>query len=61
MTGEQESYAKGELVPTAGTYRCTECGETWTTDQTHVRFPPCDVSKSGGARWVLVESASEAK
>jgi rubrerythrin len=55
MTESANTYGKGELVPSTGTYRCTECGEIWTTDETGVRFPPCDVSKTGHARWVRVD------
>ncbi len=56
MTEDPNSYEKGELVPSAGTYRCTKCGGIWTTYETGVRFPPCDVSKTGHARWVRVDS-----
>jgi rubrerythrin len=49
-----EKYRKGEPVPRAGTYRCTECGERWTASETGVRFPPCEVNKTGHAEWVLV-------
>lgn len=49
------SYQKGELVPGPGTYRCTGSGELWTTHESNVRFPPCDVCKSGDCRWVAVE------
>jgi hypothetical protein len=55
MTEAQETYAKGELVPAPGTYRCT-CGELWTTDEANVRFPPCDACKSGDAVWTRVNS-----
>jgi rubrerythrin len=55
MTTESDSWEKGELVPGPGTYRCTECGEIWTTAENNVRFPPCDVSKTGGARWIRVD------
>lgn len=54
MEREEQVYHKGELVPKAGTYRCLACGEIWTTEETNVRFPPCDVSKTGETRWVLV-------
>jgi rubrerythrin len=49
------TYEKGELVPSVGTYRCTECGEIWSTDETGVRFPPCEISKTGHARWEQVD------
>ncbi len=55
---EQQRYHKGELVPAAGTYRCEECGEIWTTAETGVRFPPCDVDKSGRSSWVRVDPHS---
>lgn len=55
MESETNSYQKGELVPAPGTYRCTVCGELWTTDQANIRFPPCDVDKQGQGRWVLVQ------
>lgn len=55
MTADEETWEKGELVPGPGTYRCTGCGEIWTTDQDHVRFPPCDVNKDGTSRWVRAE------
>jgi rubrerythrin len=51
-------YTKGELVPRPGTYRCLMCGESWTTNETGVRFPPCDASKTDEARWVFVEPAA---
>lgn len=54
MTTDEETWEKGELVPGPGTYRCTGCGEVWTTDQDHVRFPPCEVNKDGSSRWVRV-------
>lgn len=53
MSEGQVTYGKGELVPSAGTYRCT-CGEVWTTDEADIRFPPCDACKSGDARWSRV-------
>jgi rubrerythrin len=56
MESEEHIYHKGELVPEKGTYRCLTCGELWTTEETGVRFPPCDASKSGEARWVKVGS-----
>jgi hypothetical protein len=54
---EEQVYQKGELVPQPGTYRCLSCGELWTVGETGVRFPPCDVSKTGEGRWVRVEGA----
>jgi rubrerythrin len=54
MTDGQDTYMKGEPVPFKGTYRCTGCGEVWTTQETGVRFPPCDANKSGESKWVLV-------
>lgn len=51
------SYEKGEMVPGPGTYHCTGPGhEVWTTDQANVRFPPCDICKAGGCRWVADDS-----
>lgn len=58
MEGESKEdepvYHKGEIVPRAGTYRCDECGELWTTGEINVRFPPCSANKSGAASWHLV-------
>jgi hypothetical protein len=56
METELNTYQKGELVPSPGTYRCTACGELWTTDEIGVRFPPCDACKSGEGRWELVQA-----
>lgn len=55
MTEAQQTYAKGELVPEPGTYRCT-CGELWSTNERNIRFPPCDACKSGDQRWTRVRS-----
>jgi hypothetical protein len=55
MTDQGNTYVKGDLVPGPGTYRCT-CGEVWTTDESNVRFPPCDACKSGDSRWTRVTS-----
>jgi rubrerythrin len=60
MEAEARTYEKGELVPHAGTYRCSECGEIWTTREVGVRFPPCDANKSGVARWTEVGKGIEA-
>jgi len=49
---QQETYQKGELVPGPGTYRCTGSGEVWTTNESNVRFPPCEVCKDGNCHWV---------
>ncbi len=51
MTASDETYDKGELVPRAGTYRCTGSGEVWVATEAHVRFPPCDVCKDGKCQW----------
>lgn len=48
---QAETYRKGELVPGPGTYRCTACGELWTTAEGNVRFPPCDNCKTGDGTW----------
>lgn len=58
MNQEGNSYAKGELVPGVGTFRCTGSGEIWTTDQSNVRFPPCDVCKDGNCRWQAVSEGA---
>lgn len=52
MEQRTDTFEKGELVPRAGTYRCTNSGEIWVATEAHVRFPPCDVCKDGGCRWV---------
>jgi hypothetical protein len=52
-----DTYQKGELVPGPGTYRCTVCGEEWTINESNVRFPPCEVDKTGTARWVKIQSS----
>lgn len=59
MTDQEQIFRKGEPVPRAGTYRCLSCGELWTTEETGVRFPPCDASKTGEARWVFVEEREQ--
>jgi rubrerythrin len=55
MDAGTQTYEKGELVPVPGTYRCTGCGELWTTNEAGVRFPPCDACKTADSRWVLVQ------
>lgn len=57
MESGMQEYEKGELVPGPGTYRCTGCGEIWTTEESNVRFPPCEANKSGPSRWVKVSES----
>lgn len=54
MESESKTYEKGELVPARGTYRCTGSGEIWVATEDRIRFPPCEVCKDGGCRWVHV-------
>lgn len=59
MEQQTTNYAKGEMVPAPGTYRCTGSGEVWVADQGQVRFPPCDACKDGSCRWEKVEESDD--